>query len=376
MASSDHTRDPALGQPNFPTLINDYRAQREAWQAHDRRLARLREEVLSAADREAQDILAAARNDVRDVLLRARRELLALAAQVQSAPEAPQGVGRVNTTNESHNLVRINGDDLHPAGEIFASARRHVRGILEGARPDLDALAREAAAALRSGVRESKPPDPSETAPAAEARLRFQGLGTAEPSLVWPPLPCELRSPTAFVSAFVAAGLVIMTAMGWWLWRSTNGGDVPPKPTIELAAAPVLSQPEGRATTTTPIPPNPVERRAVPSVNINVRRLVWLRFTVDGRVTETRLFQPGETRHVTHAREVLIRAGDAGAVFVSVNGGEASPLGRDSQVVTRRFILDPAARTVVRSSSPSIDDRLTEPDRTDTFPGGTSGNYD
>jgi hypothetical protein len=42
-----------------PSLIHDYRAQREAWREQARNLARMREEVLSAADHEAKDIVSA-----------------------------------------------------------------------------------------------------------------------------------------------------------------------------------------------------------------------------------------------------------------------------------------------------------------------------
>ena len=86
MDRPDHPEDEKPGTTNtVPALIHDYRAQRDAWREQARNLARMREEVLAAADREARDIVTAARADVRQILLKARRDLLVLAAQVRAA---------------------------------------------------------------------------------------------------------------------------------------------------------------------------------------------------------------------------------------------------------------------------------------------------
>ena len=47
---------------------------------------------------------------------------------------------------------------------------------------------------------------------------------------------------------------------------------------------------------------------------------------IDGK-EESRVYQAGETRQIDGARTVSIRAGDGGAVFVSVNGRPAEALG-------------------------------------------------
>jgi hypothetical protein len=83
--------------------------------------------------------------------------------------------------------------------------------------------------------------------------------------------------------------------------------------------------------------------RAVPansapvSVRIEVQREAWIRTTVDGRADLGRIYAAGQTRTIPANEEVIIRAGDAGAVLVSLNSGPGSPLGPDGQVVTRRF---------------------------------------
>jgi hypothetical protein len=73
------------------------------------------------------------------------------------------------------------------------------------------------------------------------------------------------------------------------------------------------------------------------SLAVEVRRPVWLRINADGGVDAGRMYQQGERRTVQAVREILVRAGDAGAVVVSFGGGVPMPLGPDGQVRTRRF---------------------------------------
>ena len=51
-------------------------------------MVRLRDEVRSAAEREALEIVTAARRDVRRIVVEARRELLVLTAQLHAAIES------------------------------------------------------------------------------------------------------------------------------------------------------------------------------------------------------------------------------------------------------------------------------------------------
>jgi hypothetical protein len=150
---------------------------------------------------------------------------------------------------------------------------------------------------------------------------------------------------------FVVVGVTVLTATGWWLRRSTSGDDALPQQTVEPVAGPLASQPAVSAIDALPQAAR-IEKPTALSVTIEARRLAWIRATVDGRVASARLFEAGETQQITDARDVSIRAGDAGAVFVSVNGGEASALGRDGQVVTRRFVFEEAGESVGSSSLP------------------------
>ena len=56
----------------------------------------------------------------------------------------------------------------------------------------------------------------------------------------------------------------------------------------------------------------------------------------------------GEMFRINAKKSVSLRVGDAGAVFVSVNNGEASPLGSAGQVVTRQFVVENKERETVQ----------------------------
>jgi hypothetical protein len=350
MAPSDDAHDPAPGPSHVPALINDYRAQRDAWRAQARGLARMREEVLAAADREARDIVTAARVDVRQILVKARRDLLVLAAQVQAATDTSQESGPGNHAGDADDTVPVQADDLRVARDVFTLARHDVRRVLNDAHPDLEALSSEAGA-LRSSL-QWQPPALNEAPSRVVAPPDFELPATAELPVVSPRDPIAVpHSVRAFVLAFVVVGVTVLTATGWWLRRSTSGDDALPQQTVEPVAGPLASQPAVSAIDALPQAAR-IEKPTALSVTIEARRLAWIRATVDGRVASARLFEAGETQQITDARDVSIRAGDAGAVFVSVNGGEASALGRDGQVVTRRFVFEEAGESVGSSSLP------------------------
>jgi hypothetical protein len=71
-------------------------------------------------------------------------------------------------------------------------------------------------------------------------------------------------------------------------------------------------------------------------VDLGATRPCWLAVTVDGSRKIYRLVRPGE-REREEGREFVIRAGDAGALQVSFDGGAARPLGAAGAVVTVRI---------------------------------------
>ena len=74
-------------------------------------------------------------------------------------------------------------------------------------------------------------------------------------------------------------------------------------------------------------------------------RKVWVRVMVDGqKVIEREL--PADTHiPLTPTSQVVVRAGDAGAVRVSIAGKDQGPVGRDGEVATKAFtVATPAVR--------------------------------
>mgnify|MGYP003694059645 CR=1 FL=1 len=66
-------------------------------------------------------------------------------------------------------------------------------------------------------------------------------------------------------------------------------------------------------------------------------RPCWIAATVDGRVALRQLFQAGARETLDVERELVLIAGDAGALELTLNGIQARPLGRPGEVVTARF---------------------------------------
>ena len=102
-----------------------------------------------------------------------------------------------------------------------------------------------------------------------------------------------------------------------------------PAPRAAVAAAVVASAP----------------RRAAPAVEdrlivvLSVKRPCWVSASVDGERRIERLLQPGEQQTIEVRREMVLTAGDASAITLTLNGAEARPLGRTGEVVTARFNL-------------------------------------
>jgi cytoskeletal protein RodZ len=106
----------------------------------------------------------------------------------------------------------------------------------------------------------------------------------------------------------------------------------PTDPPVQSPAAPApVANAAGRAAD-----PAVVDRLLV---GLTVKRACWVSATVDGQKTIERLFQPGEQRTVEVRRELVLTAGDASAVALTLNGADARPLGKTGEVVTARVDL-------------------------------------
>ena len=372
MSESEDLKPSVPAGSPVPDLIEQYRMRRDAWIAQADELARLRDEVRGSAEREAMEIVTAARRDVRQIVMEARRELLVLSAQVQAA------LGEAGARPDPTALLNRAGDtddELSPESSDFSDTvfapQEAVKGMLEEARADMDALVEDARTVPFQALRETPalmpPPEPLlQDEPFIAAPPQSSSTLIDAPPEVSPPTSRVLLSSPfpgdavpvpsghrvrTFLVLFGAAGIAVLAGTIWW-FRSDAAPDAarsttPAAATESSAAAPPAASPAASSTPAT-TPPTPAASAAAPSSNLSLRvearRSAWLRSTVDGESDEGRTLAEGETFRINAQRSVSLRVGDAGAVYVSVNNGDALPLGRAGQVVTRQFVVENGAR--------------------------------
>jgi hypothetical protein len=495
VADHDPLKPAKVDPPRVPGLLDQYREQRRAWLAQADELARMREEVRQAAEREAIDIVTAARRDVRRIIVEARRELLVLTAQLHAAVEATDAPGieaapftPLLADPEARTRIESASQETDFTGHVVHEARRGVRSVLEEARAEIEALTAEAPAVFGRGAvvpgdgnqdddqdeSDLAPPrrDDSRAEPIGEgpvhelsiddslAALDFQTrdlpiptlariLGTepdpvsdaprlselrsllrdhVETDTVEPlasshpvlspdvePLPTspfafdtapkphffadfpvsdppsnselaaadaepaqqdedtprftppsrlfvedETRTPArsarTFVGLFAATGALAVVGTMWWaLGRDSAPLSAATQPVAEKSSA-AASPAAGATPAASTTPAVSTSAPGTIALTIEARRQSWIRAEIDGKGETGRVYQAGETRHIYGARNVSIRAGDAGAVFVGLDGGTAHSLGADGVAATRQFTaaVTPAIAAVTDRPSASL----------------------
>jgi cytoskeleton protein RodZ len=134
--------------------------------------------------------------------------------------------------------------------------------------------------------------------------------------------------------------------------ESTPAQPPPPaSPSPEPTSAPVTpaapsSAPAASAVTQTAASPGAAGSAASVTdaadhlaVQLSAARPCWVTAIVDGRKVIDRLLGAGERTTVDVRREMVLTAGDASALALTLNGAEARPLGRTGEVVTARVNL-------------------------------------
>ena len=136
------------------------------------------------------------------------------------------------------------------------------------------------------------------------------------------------------------AGIVVyLTASGRLMPRSrpTEPGAARPEAT-SASETPVPADP-------TPTPsPSPAATRTPQAsdrltVALTATRPCWLSATADGQLRIERLLEAGERQTLEVRRELVIKAGDAAAIAMTINGAAAKPLGKEGEVVTAHVTL-------------------------------------
>jgi len=110
--------------------------------------------------------------------------------------------------------------------------------------------------------------------------------------------------------------------------------------------SPAASQPVPAPSGSTPTPqPSAATQPAVKTdppaedsltIGLLARRRCYVSATVDGRKAIEQLLPEGDQRTLEVRREMVLTAGDAGAIVLTLNGAPARPLGKANEVVTVR----------------------------------------
>ena len=145
-------------------------------------------------------------------------------------------------------------------------------------------------------------------------------------------LPAEQRKRRARLGV-LAGGVVVLAAAGVLLirsWQATPAGSgvhAPQAPQPAVRVPPSAVPPPGQKS-------GPVDSSA-PRTEITALRRVWVRVVVDGTSEVERELQPQDRVPLRPGRTSVIRAGDAGAIRLTINGKDQGRLGDDGEVLTR-----------------------------------------
>ena len=190
-------------------------------------------------------------------------------------------------------------------------------------------------------------PPPQVKAPQPPVKPPPPPVETAAPRVQVSPPPVGVAPPPqkrgVRTRALVASVLLLpaLGALGLWAWRQQLARvDVaPPGAVVQRSAGPPNTRANEPPIDRPTAPAEPAPAATQLEIEITTTRGVWVRVLSDGeRVLEREL--PAEARvPVTAKQAIVIRAGDAGAVQVSVGGGEPEPLGPGGRPITRTFTL-------------------------------------
>jgi hypothetical protein len=362
---------------------------KRAFQAAQDEIARLRTQLGIAQKAEADyqtrardltDAMIAARADAREVRLRAEQEAAGHLSRARQEAIALTEAAQVQVATARAEVERLEGlqRNLGASVERSLAALRSAlantgtpRPADSAHQPAPDVSYEDALPRFRSEVTTTQPVHVSLNVPIARPHL----AGTAQPlpvqttkQLSWRSEPRGLEAlrmallrpgPIAGVVAVVVV-VVVALFSGVWFSRQTrrplpketlaaSTSATPPAGPVHLA--PASGTKSGRAT-----PPAAAAARELAPVGVGVTlraiRAVWVRVDVDGRRAVGRVVRAGEQFTYRAEREVAVRAGDAGALLISVNGLQPAALGGDGVVLTKRLTSHPGRALDMTAPSP------------------------
>jgi hypothetical protein len=199
--------------------------------------------------------------------------------------------------------------------------------------PQGDGLAAFApAATILAPLTTPKPVDPSPLDDfAQEGSLPASLPAMSIPAVLAPGRPSPVRRAVPLI------GIAVVGVLAVFLW--SRGGSPEEAAPTEAAVAP--SEPAASAPASATAPPaTSAPQSPPPAAEISTSGRVWMRVTVDGqRVVEREV--PEGTRIPLNGSQIVIRAGDAGAVRMSIAGKDQGVFGPAGQAVTRTFTVKP-----------------------------------
>ncbi len=148
------------------------------------------------------------------------------------------------------------------------------------------------------------------------------------------------KSSSAGMLGKLVAGIVVLVALvggGAALVSFINS------PARETAAPTAPARPESQPTQTPAAEANAVDeaRAASPAkdvrVSVTLTERCWTEVTVDGKTVFEGILEKGKTENWQGKESIVLRAGNAGALEVTVNGKKLGTFGDEGAVVERTF---------------------------------------
>jgi len=136
-------------------------------------------------------------------------------------------------------------------------------------------------------------------------------------------------------AAGVGAAVLVIAVVAFFALRG-NGDET--APTDRVSAEPPAAAPQPAAQPAPPPVDLPPQR-----AEISTLRQVWIRVIVDGQKVIERELPPNTHIPLNPVSQFVVRAGDAGAVRVAIEGKDQGPVGADGQVATKAFSVPPKA---------------------------------
>jgi hypothetical protein len=158
------------------------------------------------------------------------------------------------------------------------------------------------------------------------------------PPAVEPATPVHVPVDTGGnrLAPFLPAAIAILIGVGIVaaLWQNARSVNAP-------AAAPVVGTTGVAAPAPAPIKSEPPPKPAAPvdrlTLVVRATRNCWVTASADGTRAIYQLLPAGSERTLTGARDIVVRAGDAGALQLTLNGRAAGAFGLPGEVKQARI---------------------------------------